>query len=42
MEDRVRGGNTTLKFSRVQYDLGIGDEIFDERFLRNPPRDLLR
>jgi len=42
MEDRVRGGNTTLKFSRVQYDLGIDDEVFDERFLRNPPRDLLR
>jgi len=42
MEDLVRGGNTTLKFSRVQYDLDIGDEIFDERFLRNPPRDLLR
>ena len=42
MEDRVNGGSTTLKFSRVRYDLGIGDEIFDERFLRNPPRDLLR
>ena len=42
MEDRVSGGDTTLKFSRVQYDLGIDDEIFDERFLRNPPRDLLR
>lgn len=42
MEDKVNGGNTTLKFSRVQYDLGIGEEIFDERFLRNPPRDLLR
>ena len=42
MDDRVRGGNTTLKFSRVQYDLGIDDEVFDERFLRNPPRDLLR
>jgi hypothetical protein len=42
MEDRVSGGHTTLRFSRVQYDLGLGDEIFDERFLRNPPHDLLR
>lgn len=42
MDDLVRGGHTTLKFSRVQYDVGINDEIFDERFLRNPPRDLLR
>lgn len=42
MEDRVREGRTTLKFSRVQYDLGIGSEIFDERFLRIPPRSLLR
>ena len=42
MEDKVRGGNTVLRFSRVQYDLGIDDKIFDERFLRNPPRDLLR
>jgi hypothetical protein len=41
MDDRLRGGNTTLKFSRVQYELGIEDEVFDERFLRNPPNDLL-
>ncbi len=42
MDDRVSGGSTTLKFSRVQYDLGIDEQIFDERFLRKPPRDLLR
>jgi hypothetical protein len=42
MEDRISGGNTTLKFSRVQYDLGIDEQVFDERYLRNPPRDLLR
>lgn len=42
MEDMVRGGKTTLEFSRVRYDVGIDDDIFDERFLRNPPRELLR
>jgi hypothetical protein len=42
MKDLVRGGETTLQFSRVQYDVGIDSEIFDERFLRNPPRELLR
>jgi len=42
MKDLVRGGMTTLKFRRVQYDVGVRDETFDERFLRNPPRSLLR
>ncbi len=42
MDDLERGSHTTLKFSRVQYDLGMAADIFDERFLRNPPRELLR
>ena len=42
MEDLVRGGSTTLTFSRVQYDIGLDEAVFDERFLRKPPRDLLR
>ncbi|KAF0092993.1 MAG: hypothetical protein E1N59_3250 [Puniceicoccaceae bacterium 5H] len=41
MADQERGGSTTLRYPRVQYNLGLEDELFTERFLRNPPRELL-
>ncbi len=36
------GGYTTLTFSDVSYNIGIGEDIFSERYLREPPRRLLR
>lgn len=36
------GGSTLMKYSSVQYDVGIPDDIFSERYLRKPPRKLLR
>ncbi len=36
------GGYTTLTFSDVSYNIGIGEDIFSERYLREAPRRLLR
>lgn len=42
MEDLRSGGKTTIDYSNVEYDLDLPDEIFTERYLRNPPRKYLR
>lgn len=41
MTDQNRGGNTTLSYSAVQYDAGLQSSIFAERYLRNPPAEVL-
>lgn len=40
--DLKSGGHTVSVFSRVQYDLGIKDKIFTERYLRRAPRKWLK
>ena len=42
MEDLRSGGKTTIDYSKVEYNLGLPDDIFTERYLRNPPRKYLR
>jgi len=42
MEDRRIGGETKMSYSKVKYDLDLPEEIFTERYLRTPPRRLLR
>ncbi len=42
MENRQTGSKTLMNYTEVKYDLGITDDIFSERYLRTPPRDLLR
>jgi hypothetical protein len=39
VDDLVRGGHTVNFFSAVQYDTGLNEAIFTERFLRRPPRE---
>ena len=34
------GGNTILKFSQVQYDIGLKENVFSERYLRRPPKEV--
>lgn len=37
----LRSGSSTLnEFTNVKYDLGLKDNIFTERFLRRPPREI--
>jgi len=42
MSDIRKGGQTTIEYSGVTYDLGLPEEIFTERYLRNAPRKYLR
>jgi outer membrane lipoprotein-sorting protein len=39
--DLVAGSNTILDFSNIEYDIGLDDSIFTERYLRRPPRQWL-
>lgn len=42
MSDHKQGGSTSMTYEDVRYDTGLADDIFSERYLRNPPRKLLR
>lgn len=42
MTDRSSGAFTVLTYSNVSYNLGLGQEIFTEPFLRNPPPQAIR
>lgn len=42
MTNVASGGSSSLRYSRVEYDIGLPREIFTERYLRNPPRRHLR
>ncbi len=41
MDDLDSGGHTLVEFRFSAYDLGIPEEVFTERSLRNPPRQWL-
>jgi outer membrane lipoprotein-sorting protein len=36
------GSTTVMQYSDVEYDVGIDESIFSERYLRRPPRQYLR
>jgi len=38
VENHETGGKTVLEFSNVQFDAKVEDELFTERYLRNPPK----
>ena len=38
--DLKAGTHTTNRFSQVSYDIGLKEQIFTERFLRRPPREV--
>jgi hypothetical protein len=39
VSDLRSGGNTVSEFRNIEYNLGIPDDVFTERTLRNPPRN---
>jgi hypothetical protein len=41
-EDVARGTKTVIEFSEIKYDINLNDNIFTERFLRRPPREVTR
>jgi len=42
VHDLKTGGFTTNTFSKVEYNIGLKENIFTERFLRRPPREVTR
>ena len=42
MKDTKMGGKTVMDYDQVSYDVGLPQDIFSERYLRNPPRKFLR
>lgn len=42
MSDLRSGGKTTLSYSTVKYDIGLPEDIFAERYLRQPPMEYLK
>ena len=42
MTDLRTKGNTILEYSDVEYNIGIDESIFTERYLRKPPRQYLK
>jgi hypothetical protein len=42
VQDLNSGGSTVNTFSNVEYDIGLKENIFTERFLRRPPREVTK
>ena len=42
MSDSRIGGNTVIDYADVRYNAGLPDDIFTERYLRNPPNEYLK
>ncbi|MBL7076330.1 MAG: outer membrane lipoprotein-sorting protein [Kiritimatiellae bacterium] len=42
VEDLASGSKTVNTFTEVDYDIGLKDRLFTERFLRRPPREVTR
>ncbi len=41
-ENLETGHTTEVEFLKIRYNVGIGKEVFEERFLRRPPRKWIR
>lgn len=41
MENLETGSKTVIEYNEVQYDVGLSEDIFSERHLRNPPQNFL-
>ncbi len=42
VKDLKTGSTTTMTFSDIQYNIGLDDDLFTERYLRRPPREAMR
>lgn len=42
VKDLNTGGSTVNKFTNIEYNIGLKEELFTERFLRRPPREVTR
>lgn len=42
VQDLAGGGQTVSEFSQIKYNIGLKEDIFTERYLRRPPREVRR
>lgn len=42
MENLKKGSRTYIEFSSIHYNVGLTDDLFTERFLKNPPRKFIK
>ena len=42
MTDLRTGGSTTMEYGSVEYDVGLTDDVFTERYLRTSPSEYLK
>jgi len=42
MENVKKGQKTIVEFNSIEYGVGVGEDIFTERYLKNPPRQFIR
>lgn len=42
MENQLTGHRTEVEYTKVSYNEGLQDNLFSERYLRNPPRQWIR
>lgn len=42
VRDLESGGDTVSEFNDIQYNIGLNERIFTERYLRRPPREVRR
>jgi outer membrane lipoprotein-sorting protein len=40
VKDLAGGGETVSEFTKIKYDIDLNDNIFTERYLRKPPREV--
>jgi hypothetical protein len=40
VQDLASGGETVSEFTKIKYDLNLTEELFTERYLRRPPREV--
>ena len=42
MENLKKKTKTYVDFSKIKYDQGLTDDLFTERYLKNPPRQFVK
>jgi hypothetical protein len=42
VSDLLGGGQTDMQFRFINYDIGVPEQLFSERSLRNPPKEWLK
>jgi hypothetical protein len=41
-KDLEKGSKTEMRYANIRYNIGVEDNIFTERYLRRPPREVMR